>query len=92
MESWLLSAICYLFAVWPWTSALPTLSANFSRFGEGLNGKFIPLLLQGPCRDPTWGVWGGWALGGPLGVTPPLLTLFWADREEITLPTLERDV
>lgn len=33
---------------------------------RGLDRKFIPLLLQGPCRDPKWGVWGGCALGWAL--------------------------
>ena len=29
VETWVLSATCYHFAVWSWTSALPTLGLNF---------------------------------------------------------------
>ena len=50
-------------------------------------------LHQGPCGEgAAWGVCPWLGLGSRMESAPPPLTLFWADREEVTLPTLERDV
>lgn len=38
---------------------------------RGLDRKVTPLLLQGPGRDPKWGVWDGRALGWALLGGPP---------------------